>query len=329
MAERAPTAASAGEARGDGDTARKKAGANAARCLSPTVLLVLGMFGFVYATVMNDVVLSPFLGGVQTAAGLFHTVLFSAISGMALLSYGLAVVRPPGEVPSDYEANASAGAEDGKAVHVEVKRKGGAPRFCQKCLQYKPPRTHHCRICRRCVLRMDHHCIWVGNCVGHNNYKAFFLFLAYTTAALVHALYLLVAYGIDAAVAHTAAIVDPAATARTVAQKDGLAVARPSMAGALALPLFIGVGSLFVWHARLVVLNKTTIEHHEGVRTRVSEGGTAGTRRHVYDVGAWSNVSAALGHSPSMWLVPWPGKAAGDGLSFPTASMYCVPISSS
>lgn len=30
----------------------------------------------------------------------------------------------------------------------------GEVRFCQKCGRHKPPRAHHCRVCRRCVLRM-------------------------------------------------------------------------------------------------------------------------------------------------------------------------------
>ncbi len=37
---------------------------------------------------------------------------------------------------------------------------GGEARFCSKCGRHKPPRAHHCRLCRRCVLRMDHHCPW-------------------------------------------------------------------------------------------------------------------------------------------------------------------------
>ena len=34
-------------------------------------------------------------------------------------------------------------------------------KHCKKCNCPKPPRTHHCSICRACVLRMDHHCPWV------------------------------------------------------------------------------------------------------------------------------------------------------------------------
>uniref|UniRef100_A0A8D0EG85 Palmitoyltransferase n=1 Tax=Strix occidentalis caurina TaxID=311401 RepID=A0A8D0EG85_STROC len=30
---------------------------------------------------------------------------------------------------------------------------------CRKCIAPKPARTHHCSICNRCVLKMDHHCL--------------------------------------------------------------------------------------------------------------------------------------------------------------------------
>jgi palmitoyltransferase len=37
-------------------------------------------------------------------------------------------------------------------------------KFCQKCNIYKPFRAHHCSVCNRCVLKMDHHCPWINNC---------------------------------------------------------------------------------------------------------------------------------------------------------------------
>merc|ERR1719510_2056617 len=50
---------------------------------------------------------------------------------------------------------------------------------CPKCNAPKPPRAHHCSVCKRCILKMDHHCPWVNTCVGQYNQKHFMLYLCY------------------------------------------------------------------------------------------------------------------------------------------------------
>jgi len=47
---------------------------------------------------------------------------------------------------------------------------------CKKCIQPKPPRAHHCSICNKCYLKMDHHCPWMNNCIGFYNHRYFVSF---------------------------------------------------------------------------------------------------------------------------------------------------------
>ena len=51
--------------------------------------------------------------------------------------------------------------------------------FCPYCLVKKSFRSVHCLICQYCVDEFDHHCFWVGNCIGRKNYTLFFIFLVY------------------------------------------------------------------------------------------------------------------------------------------------------
>ncbi len=59
--------------------------------------------------------------------------------------------------------------------------------FCRFCNVYRPPRAHHCHICRRCILLRDHHCPWINNCVGEFNQKYFLQFTSYACEFILSA----------------------------------------------------------------------------------------------------------------------------------------------
>jgi palmitoyltransferase ZDHHC9/14/18 len=47
---------------------------------------------------------------------------------------------------------------------------------------YRPPRASHCHICNFCIEKFDHHCPWIGSCVGKKNY---FYYIFYILSKLV------------------------------------------------------------------------------------------------------------------------------------------------
>lgn len=112
-----------------------------------------------------------------------EAVSFLGIALYVLLnwSYTTGVFKGPGTTTSARKGYSSLPTHaEPVATNFTVKANGEL-RYCKKCEARKPDRAHHCSTCRTCVLKMDHHCPWLATCVGLHNYKAFLLFLIYTT----------------------------------------------------------------------------------------------------------------------------------------------------
>lgn len=50
--------------------------------------------------------------------------------------------------------------------------------YCDFCRTLVGVRTKHCRECDKCVENFDHHCKWLNNCVGGQNYRLFFYLIS-------------------------------------------------------------------------------------------------------------------------------------------------------
>ena len=68
---------------------------------------------------------------------------------------------------------------DTKSKSIRVRQLGYVTQYkiCETCYLIRPLRSNHCNSCNNCVYRFDHHCPWIGTCVGSRNYPIFFFFL--------------------------------------------------------------------------------------------------------------------------------------------------------
>lgn len=72
-------------------------------------------------------------------------LVFNALVASIWLSYARACTTDPGRIPLDWKPDKAEDANSTSPSHRSRPRQ----RYCRKCNAFKPPRAHHCRVCRR------------------------------------------------------------------------------------------------------------------------------------------------------------------------------------
>jgi hypothetical protein len=168
---------------------------------------------------------------------------------------------------------------------------------CTICRHSKPIRTHHCRKCNKCVLKMDHHCPWVGHCIGKKNYKYYVLFLSYTVLSLCDAVF---------------ASIQILYSSFQTKNYFLFSICIISITTIGQLLLMLAVGYLLVWHAMQLVHNCTTIEWYQAQKNSRQNSNKLAKfpwlktflKTSKYDKGNVANIKAVFGQSMLYWCVP-------------------------
>eukprot|EP00457_Paulinella_chromatophora_P010662 gb/GEZN01010773.1/.p1 GENE.gb/GEZN01010773.1/~~gb/GEZN01010773.1/.p1 ORF type:complete len:306 (-),score=26.15 gb/GEZN01010773.1/:296-1189(-) len=164
-------------------------------------------------------------------------------------------------------------------------------RFCRKCNVVKPMRAHHCSVCRRCVLKMDHHCPWVNTCVGWRNHKHFLLFLFHLN---IGSLFYLV-FSFPMAFGNLGRISNSYFVVTSV----------------ISLSAFLATGMFLLWNLFLLLSNQSTIECFGNFFNKDGRG-------NPYHLGIRRNITEVFGSGNLLWkiFVPSNSPPVGDGVLY-------------
>lgn len=251
--------------------------------------------------------------------GMVEAVISQTLTILLAICFSRAVLTDPGSVPNRPEWQGDDGARklgswsfhksgsgskagtdamdmkaDKLAPVLREAKQTGERRFCKWCDNYKPDRCHHCRVCKSCILRMDHHCPWIANCVGFRNHKYFFLLVFY---ALMNVMFVVMTMW---------------ETLWESIHEEMHPTDRFLVVFGMTLEMIMGIllTLFFGFHVGLMLQATSTIEHCEK-QYRLS-----GTKPPNYDLGIYANIEAVLGPTPLLWLLPL-SPPIGEGLIFP------------
>ena len=239
-----------------------------------------------------------------------HKTLVAYMFSSVVFNYLACILTPPGSPPKNFDAAGSAAPRVIAEFQQNVQAETGVEwRYCYKCIGPKPPRTHHCSICNKCVHNMDHHCPWINNCVGFNNYRYFVSFLGFVWFGTLYGSVCL--YKLHRAHrysqlfrrryrVHGWAKFDP----RLVNKYTALKLCFP-----LAVAVFFASTVLFFFHVYLMLTGQTTIEYYENQARSFRFRARGMKFTNPFDFGRQKNFQAVFGSDlPSFVAIALPSR---------------------
>jgi len=173
-----------------------------------------------------------------------HSILTGIIFSMVIISLMRVHHTDPGYLPEGEVPDLN---------HHEMLSDGR--KYCITCNIWRPPRAKHCKFCAACVRKFDHHCPWVGTCIGERNYHLFVQFLISTAIFAAYYFGVCVYRAIDMIKSYDDNDRDEEHLIQ--AMKD-----EPVTFIILVYAgfIFFSVGNLLVYHLHLICIGQTTNE---------------------------------------------------------------------